>query len=233
MTVCAQLTSRDVQVLAWVGEQYVVPRDLLAVLLARTSGHQGAQAAGRVTDTVVDRTLRRWRDLRLARCRRYLVGEPASVWATATGLQVAGLSWRAWEPTLATLAHRHAVARVRAAIEGRDESVDWVCERELREGLGGRRSHLPDGVVESTRGRAAIEVELTAKTAARVRQIIAALLHHYDRVVYYATPRAAAVVQRAAAPYGRRVVVRPYPITGVRETLLPPRTSSAVKISAG
>jgi hypothetical protein len=208
MAVCAQLTSRDVKVLGWVGEQYVVPRDLLAVLLARTSGHEGAQAAGRVTDTVVDRTLRRWRELGLANCRRFLVGYPASVWATTSGLRVAGLGYRASEPTFATLAHRHAVARVRAAIEGRDGTVHWVCERELREGLSGRRAHLPDGVVESDRGRAAIEVELTPKTGRRVRQIIATLLGDYDRVVYYATPRAGAVVGRVAAAHGRKVVVR-------------------------
>ena len=28
--------------------------------------------------------------------------------------------------------------------------LGWVCERELREGLGGRPLHLPDGVVIST-----------------------------------------------------------------------------------
>jgi hypothetical protein len=51
-----------------------------------------------------------------------------------------------------------------------------VCERELREGQGGRPLHLPDGVVESidSQGKAwrtAVEVELTRKTKARVAAI--------------------------------------------------------------
>jgi hypothetical protein len=49
----------------------------------------------------------------------------------------------------------------------------WICERELREGLGGRPLHLPDGVVLSTDSsgkewRTAVEVELTRKTEVRV-----------------------------------------------------------------
>lgn len=47
--------------------------------------------------------------------------------------------------------------------------LDWICERELRKGLGGRPMHLPDGVVLSTddRGktwRTAVGVELTRAT---------------------------------------------------------------------
>ena len=106
------------------------------------------------------------------------------------------------------------MARVRAAIEGRDPTILWICERELRDGRRGRRAHLPDGVVESARGRTAVEVELTPKTQERVREILWALFSEYDRVVYYATPRAAHVVTRA----GRlrleagHLVVRPYPL---------------------
>src|SRR5919108_6433118 len=121
MVGCARLmTRRDGEVLRWIGEQYVVPRDLLGTLLARASEDGAARAAGRVTDTVVDRTLRRWRDLGFAQSRRILVGESASVWPTTTGLRVARLGYRAPETPFATLAHRHAVARGRAAVEGRD-----------------------------------------------------------------------------------------------------------------
>jgi hypothetical protein len=210
-----RLSRRDVVVLGWIGEQYVISRDVVGVLLGRMSDDEAARAAGRVTDTVVDRTLRRWRDLRLVHCRRFLVGESASVWPTSVGLRVAGLGYRPSEPSFATLAHRHAVARVRAHVEGRQGDLRWVCERELRDGTRGRRAHLPDGVVETDRGRTAIEVELTPKTEERVRDILGHLFAEYDRVVYYATPRAGTVVARAGhyrLDQGT-LLLRSYPLT--------------------
>ena len=97
--------------------------------------------------------------------------------------------------------------------------LGWICERELREGLGGRPLHLPDGVVLSTddRGktwRTAVEVELTRKTEARVSAILRQLLATYDDIVYRAAPGAATVVKRAAvglATGADRVHVRAYP----------------------
>lgn len=211
------LSKRDEEVLGWIGEQYLAPRDVLALLLGRASDDEAARAAGTVTDTVVDRTLRRWRDLGLANCCRFLVGETATIWPTRAGLAVAGLGYRASEPSMATLGHRHAVARVRAAIEAANPEVGWICERELRDGTRGRQAHLPDGVVHTAGGRGtAIEVELTPKTEERVRDILWRHLAVYDRVVYYATPRAAAVVRKAGGYHLDRgsLIIRPYPLAG-------------------
>jgi hypothetical protein len=134
---------------------------------------------------------------------------------------VAGLPWRPYEPTLSTYNHRHAVGLVRAEAEAMGHV--WICERELREGLGGRPlhlRHLPDGVVISTRGpgtscRTAVEVELTRKTEVRVSAILRQLLKHYDDVVYRAKPEAFTVVERTARALPGdgpgRVHVRPYP----------------------
>jgi DNA-binding CsgD family transcriptional regulator len=77
-------------------------------------------------------------------------------------------------------------------------------ERELREGLGGRPLHLPDGVVVSvdSRGRewrTAVEVELTRKTEARLAAILRHLLGGYDDVVDRVEPSAMTVVTRAVA----------------------------------
>ncbi len=45
------------------------------------------------------------------------MGTPSTVWLTADGLAVAGLPRRPYDPSLATVAHRHAVGLVRAEAE--------------------------------------------------------------------------------------------------------------------
>jgi hypothetical protein len=166
---------------------------------------------------VVNRRIQAWRHAGLVRTRTFLMGTPATVWLTADGLAVAGPPWRPYDPTLATVAHRHAVGLVRAEAETMRD-VTWVCEREFREGQGGRPLHLPDGVVVSTDAqgkswRTAVEVELTRKTEARVAGILRHLLAVYDDVVYRAVRDAGGVVSRAAAGIdgGERVFVKPFP----------------------
>jgi hypothetical protein len=204
--------------LAWCGEQYTVRFDLLGVLMARLSDDPAAQTRGHVTRQAVSRRVRAWRQEGLAEARTFLAGEPATVWLTADGILAAGLPWRPYQPSVATVAHRHAVGVVR--VEAEQSGFGWVCERELREGLGGRPLHLPDGVVVSTDGRGktwrtAIEVELTRKTEVRVSAILRQLLARYDDVVYKAAPGAATVVHRAVSGLAgdgpQRVQVRLYP----------------------
>ena len=113
----------------------------------------------------MNRRVQAWREAGLVNSGIFLVGTPATVWLTADGVEAAGLPWRPSEPTLATVAHRHAVGLVRAEAEAM--GLGWVGERELREGQGGRPLHLPDGVVLSkdSRGkewRTATVVERTA-----------------------------------------------------------------------
>jgi hypothetical protein len=166
----------------------------------------------------VSRRVVAWRHAGLVRSQIFLAGTSSTVWLTGEGTTAAGLPWRPYEPTLATCAHRHAVGLVR--VEAEAMGLGWICEREFREGLGGRPLHLPDGVVLSTdkagrTWRTAVEVELTRKTEARVAAILRQLLKSYDDVVYRADRSAATVVQRAAAALpgggGARVRVKPYP----------------------
>ncbi len=219
-----QLSERDRSLLAWIGEQYTVRVDLLAVLMAQHSDDPEAKRRGRLRHQTVSRRLSAWKAAGLVRSQTFLAGTSATLWLTAEGMSVAGLPWRTYEPTLVTCAHRHAVGLVRAEAEQR--GLGWICERELREGLGGRPLHLPDGVVISVddsgkQWRTAVEVELTRKTEARVAAILRQLLETYDDVVYRAAPGAATVVQRAAAalPGGgaARVRVRSYPPPALAE----------------
>jgi hypothetical protein len=213
-----RLSERDRKLLAWCGEQYTLRFDLLAVLMARMSDDETARARGRVTRQAVSRRVRAWKQESLVESRTILAGEPATVWLTADGMTAAGLPWRPYEPTMVTVDHRHAVGVVRAEAEAK--GLAWVCERELREGLGGRPLHLPDGLVLSTdetgrTWRTAIEVELSRKTEIRVAAVLRHLLNAYDDVVYKAAASATTVVRRAVAalPDGQsdRVVIRPYP----------------------
>jgi len=227
-----KLGERDRRLLAWIGEQYTVRTDLLAVLMAQQSDDEDARARGRLTQQAARRRVGVWRQAGFVQSDRMGLGEYATVWLTADGMRFAGLPWRPYQPTLVTCAHRHAVGLVRAEAEAKGRQ--WICERELREALTGQpsaagepggfgagpRTHLPDGVVLSTdrsgrTWRTAIEVELTRKTEVRVAAILRQLLESYDDVVYRAHPSAAPVVQRAAAALpGRgaaRVHVRSYP----------------------
>jgi hypothetical protein len=87
--------------------------------------------------------------------------------------------------------------------------------------------------VETDRGRTAIEVELTPKTEERARDILRELLYEYDRVVYYATPRAAAVVRRAGQLRldAGQLLVRPYPLLA-NPCVDPPHTDQPDTVTA-
>ncbi len=217
-----QLTSRDLTLLRWIGEQYCCRGDLLAVLMARHSDDETVRAAGRVVPWVAQRRIAAWRSAGLVTTAQFVANTPATVWLTSDGMAAARLAWRASAPTFATVAHRHAVGVVRAYAEATNPAFGWVSERELREGLdhpaGGRRDHLPDGVITSTDDtgrtwRSAIEVELTRKTRGRVEEILRGLLARHDDVVYFAVPAAAGTVAAAAQAIAasERVRVRPFP----------------------
>jgi hypothetical protein len=196
----AVLRRRDLDVLAWVAEQYAVRLDQLEPLLG--------------CRRTVQRTVARMREANLVETRRLLVGEPGWLLPTATGLRTCGSSFRAWQPRLALMAHVAAVTDVRLHIGMQAPGSVWVCERTLaRE----RRSdqHLPDALVLVDGQRVAIEVELTVKSRRRVTGILEELSARFDSAVYFC----------AAGPYrqlsGLAASGR-WPKLGVRE--LPPST---------
>jgi hypothetical protein len=137
------LRRRDLEVLAWAGEQYAVRMDQLESLLG--------------CRRTVQRTVARLRDQHLAVTRRLLVGEPAWVLPTAAGLRACGSSFRVWEPRLAFVAHVAAVNEVRMHVHARSPEAEWVCERRLTRERESSE-HLPDAVVLLDGQRVAVEV---------------------------------------------------------------------------
>ncbi len=104
------LTARDAAALRFVGEQYAVRDDVLAVLLGRLSPAK-PQAYGMLGPRTLRQRLGRWQQAGWVERRRVL----GHTWVlpTRTGLRLAGLQFDPWEPAESRLAHHHAVALVR------------------------------------------------------------------------------------------------------------------------
>jgi hypothetical protein len=141
---------------------------------------------GQLGEETLRQILDRWEDRGLV-ARDRLLGH---LWVapTAKALRLVGLNVRAWSFVIPQLAHVHAVGVVRLALEPSiPEGGRWLSERELRREAG--KSHVPDGAVqlpdnpEATASaglygedvdplpkRVAVEVELTRKGAARLRE---------------------------------------------------------------
>jgi hypothetical protein len=168
------LRRRDLDLLAWVGEQYAARTDQLETLMD----------AGPRT---VQRTLARLRDHGMVSTRRLLAGEPAWVLPTTAGLRACGSSFGVWQPKVGLLAHVAAVNHVRLHIQQRSPDSQWTPERTLaRDRQTGE--HLPDAVVLADGQQVAIEVELTIKSQRRVTAILDELARRFDAVVYFCAP---------------------------------------------
>ena len=203
----AGITDRDVAALRWLGQQYAARSDVLRVLLGRLSPGS-PRIEGQLAETTLRDVLDRWEDRGLV-ARDRLLG---FLWVAPTpkALRLVGLDVRAWSFVIPQLAHVHAVGVLRLALEPSIPAGGrWLSERELRREAG--KSHVPDGAVqlpddpEAAAGaglygedvdplpkRVAIEVELTRKGAARLREAWTRPRHgRWTRTVYYAPPEVA------------------------------------------
>jgi hypothetical protein len=202
----AGVTERDVAALYWLGQQYAARSDVLRVLLGRLSP-ASTRVEGMLAETTLRDVLDRWQERGLV-ARDRLLGH---VWAAPTrkALRLVGLDVRPWSFVIPQLAHVHAVGVVRLALEPSiPQGGRWVSERELRRDAG--KSLIPDGAVElpdSTDAagtglygqdvdplpkRVAVEVELTRKHSARLRESWQRPRHgRWIKTVYYAPPEVA------------------------------------------
>lgn len=227
----ATLTERDVTVLRWIAEQYGVRSDTLRVLLGRHSpGHP--RTAGILGHETARQVIDRWSTRGLVTRYRLLGWQ----WVVPTGqaLRLVGLEFPAWTPVTTQLAHVHAVAIVRLAVEpDAPEGGRWVCERELRHDGGTQRT--PDAAieleppepaddppaagrygsdpVERLAPRVAVEVELTRKSAARLKEILNRPRHRrYVLTRYYAPPEVSSYLKGQVAQIQPRHQVEIHPL---------------------
>ena len=203
----AGITDRDVAALRWLGQQYAARSDVLRVLLGRLSPGS-PRVEGQLGETTLRDVVARWEDLGLVDRDRLL----GHLWVAPTvkALRLVGLDMRAWSFVVPQLPHVQAVGIVRLALEPSIPAGGrWLSERELRRETG--KSDGPDGAIqlpddpEAAAGaglygedvdplpkRVAVEVELTRKGAARLREAWTRPRHgRWQRTVYYAPPEVA------------------------------------------
>ena len=164
-----EITPRDLAALRFVGEQYVVRLDALAVVLGRLSP-TAVRNYGRLGNRTVRQRVERWEQAGWAN-RRRLLGQ-TWVLLTRAGLRLVGLEFDCWEPAASRLVHHHEVAVVRLAREPIPGQGGWVCERELWRRRGRASWHLADGALPAPvpagwqgidQAWELVEVELTQK----------------------------------------------------------------------
>jgi hypothetical protein len=203
----AGITHRDVAALRWLGQQYAARSDVLRILLGRLSPGS-PRVEGQIGETTLRDVLARWEDRGLVERDRLL----GHLWVAPTvkAVRLVGLDVRAWSFVIPQLAHVHAVGVVRLALEPSIPAGGrWLSERELRREAG--KSHVPDAAiqlpddpdlaagaglygedVDPLPKRVAVEVELTRKGAARLREAWTRPRHgRWTRTVYYAPPEVA------------------------------------------
>lgn len=196
-------TPRDLEVVRWIGEQYAVRLDQLAIKLARLTPVP-TQGAGSLRDDTVYKLVTRWKQAGVVERVVLLSHTPAWVWLSREGLEQMGLPYRVWRPKVQGLAHLYAVNQVRLWVEGRYPMATWCPERQLNSERGftrkqARQPHRPDAEVEIGGKRVAIEVELSDKVPGRLAAILYELARTYDGVWYFCPPATLGLMQRAVA----------------------------------
>jgi hypothetical protein len=174
-------STRDFELLGFIGEQYAVTLPQLAKLM------------GRRVETA--RSLRdRWKRAGWVESAQLAVAAPSFVWLTRTGAAFGSSPFRVWEPNHGLATHIQAVTDIRILLERDMRLGEWECERSVARTMalkreGRVRGHLPDGVLHGDIGRVAVEVELTLKSHIRLTEIINALIEEYDEVWYFVPER--------------------------------------------
>ena len=163
-------TTRDVEVLNFMAEQYGVRKDQLARLL------------GGVSERTVRALIDRWVRAGLVQRRTIFVRQHAWLWPTRAGLELAPYPFPYWEPRPGILEHVFHVTQTRFKIAERHPSATWISERRLRAEAGGanRPEHMPDGLVVRDGREIAIEVQLAQKSRDRAVSMLSYLTQTYD-----------------------------------------------------
>jgi hypothetical protein len=181
--------ARDMQLIAWIADQYAIRFDHL-LDLAREYPGPGANPEG-ISVSAVRQMVARWLRAGWVESRQLLAGEPAWLWVSKSGLKSFGHErYTAQVPAFSRIRHLYAVNEVRLLVEedyaASGEAFEWVSERALRAGTfyqkGETGNHTPDALIHTREGTIAVEVELTQKKPDDLAHIINTMLSAYDLI---------------------------------------------------
>lgn len=204
-----RINDRDLDALEWIGQQYAVTLDHLAILLARLiepgEYKQTPKEAGRLTEKRAMMIVKRWEQLGLIEKKWIIYGDPPWIWLTNEGLRLVQEQLgelRSYSPAPARLNHLYHVNLTRLFVEGKRPDANWIGEREIRgnQKIGpGKKPHTPDAIVQTNGRSIAIEIELTTKTYSRLDKILheLALEPTYYTVWYFCKGRANGIINNA------------------------------------
>jgi hypothetical protein len=199
----AVITERDVAMVRWIGEQYAVPVEVLAELLATLAPADAGTRASRfgqrepsrvATIATRERLARRHvaRLLSMDLLQRFRLTSGPWVAPTRAGLRRVGLSWEPWDVSDWQLDHLGAVARLRLHLEREYPQATWEPERAIRSRWAnqGARVRLADGGLHWPEGGATgIECELHVKRLERYQSVVADVDPRWSEVWWF-TPAA-------------------------------------------
>ena len=186
-----KVTERDLRLLAWIGEQFIVNiRELDGVIQFDAQKHHLPTVGKHFTRD----TVHRWKDAGLIKTS-YQLRRGSHVFLTAQGIRATDLPFSPRTPSVsdvAHLTHHDSVNRVRLHLEKQmwqaHHTMRWVSERALmqhqRKGI---KAHRPDGVMMVGEHIIAVEVEKAYKRPSKLKQILQEYLYsiHYTQTRYY------------------------------------------------
>ncbi len=205
-----RVTDRDFVALCWIAQQYAAQLDQLQILLARLLDAK-AYAKKPKTEGVITlkralAVVRRWTRLGLVAYRWFLAEEPPWVWVNPEGLRLVAEEvgvLRPFEPSPGALDHLYHCNEARLYIEKRRRDITWTSERQMRSEQprierGAKLPHTPDAVVAAEGQQIAVEVELAAKSHARLDKVLRELASRseYGTIWYFCSERSKHVVER-------------------------------------
>lgn len=190
-----RLTSRDLQCLEWIAQQYAIRLDQLQRLLFRYTPEADRdkirQGADHLSKERTYKTLARWDALGLIRYGNILDGEPRWIWVSPRVLCSLGLPLRYNQPSAVRLPHLYFVNQVRLWVESSRPLDRWMSERQLRAEQGSvargeRRDHPPDALLFAADGKtSATEVELEPESRQTLEAISYEPESSYTSILYF------------------------------------------------
>lgn len=188
-----QPTQDEVAILDLISEQGAIQTDQLALFL----GVNPAEAS---------KIAKELQEIDCVEVQKLLEGDEPWVWLNSHGARCTNTGFAAKEPALHRLKHTRAINEARFLVTKQLPEGKWICERQLRRASHsnrrrGREVLIPDAAFEikgadGALERWAIEVELTPKTAERLRAIIADHCLRYDVVVYLCSGEVSRYMER-------------------------------------